>query len=159
VKAPRLSLTRRSLARAGTGALFIPFSLASGRAPAQGGRRPFDGVTLNVSCWSATYPTLLAQYLPEFTAQTGIKVNYDTPGFPVYNQRADLELSTKGSGYDVLNVTFIFTSRWIGAGWLAPLDGYLNDPNKTPADWGVADLLPGSVQPMRSKTGAIFGIP
>ena len=97
--------------------------------------------------------------MPEFTEKTGIKVNYDTPGFPVYNQRADLELSTKGSGFDVLNVTFIYTSRWIGAGWLTPLDDFIKDPNKTPADWDFADFLPGAVQPMRDKAGAVYGIP
>ena len=151
--------TRRTLLRAGAGSLLFPFTLLSGKAPAQGGRKPFEGVTLNVSCWSATYPTLLAQYVPEFTERTGVRVNYDTPGFPVYNQRADLELSTKGSGFDVLNVTFIYSSRWIGAGWMTPLDGFIKDPNKTPADWDFADFLPGSVQPMRDKQGAVYGVP
>ena len=121
--------------------------------------KPFQGVTLNVSCWSSTYPKLLGDYLPEFTERTGIKVNYDTPGFPVYNQRADLELSTKGSAFDVLNITFIFTSRWIGAGWFTPLEPFLKDPNKTPADWDYADILPGSIQPMRDKAGVVHGIP
>ena len=37
-----------------------------------------------------------ADTLPEFEAETGAKVNFDTPAFPVYNQRADLELSTRG---------------------------------------------------------------
>lgn len=111
---PRKRVTRRHVLQAGAGSLFIPFALKAGKAPAQGGKKPFEGVTLNISCWSATYPKLIADYLPEFTEKTGIKVNYDTPGFPVYNQRADLELSTKGSGFDVLNVTFIYTSRWIG---------------------------------------------
>lgn len=155
----RTRFTRRQMLRAGAGSLFIPFTLASGKAPAQGGKKPFDGVTLNVSCWSATYPKLIADYLPEFTDKTGIKVNYDTPGFPVYNQRADLELSTKGSSLDVLNVTFIYTSRWIGAGWLTPLDSFIKDPNKTPADWDFADFLSGSVQPMKDKAGAVYGIP
>jgi multiple sugar transport system substrate-binding protein len=141
------------------GALFIPFTLKAGKAPAQGGRKPFEGVTLNVSCWSSTYPKLIAEYIPEFTEKTGIKVNYDTPGFPVYNQRADLELSTKGSAFDVLNVTFIYTSRWIGAGWFTPLEPFINDPNKTPADWDFADFLDGSVRPMRDKAGAVYGIP
>ena len=121
--------------------------------------KPFQGVTLNVSCWSSTYPKLLGDYLPEFTEKTGIKVNYDTPGFPVYNQRADLELSTKGSAFDVLNITFIFTSRWIGAGWFTPLEPFLKDPNKTPTDWDYADILPGAVQPMRDKAGVVHGIP
>ena len=152
-------LSRRQIVRGGAGSLLVPFSLKSGKAVAQGGRKPFDGVTLNISCWSGTYPKLIADYLPEFTEQTGIKVNYDTPGFPVYNQRADLELSTKGSGFDVLNVTFIYTSRWIGAGWLTPLDPYIKDPSKTPADFEFADFLEGSVQPLRSRTGEIFGIP
>jgi multiple sugar transport system substrate-binding protein len=145
--------------RTGAGSLLIPFTLNSNKAPAQGGKKPFEGVTLNVSCWSATYPKLVADYIPEFTEKSGIKVNYDTPGFPVYNQRADLELSTNGSGFDVLNVTFIYTSRWIGAGWLTPLDPFLKDPNKTPADWDYSDFLPGSVQPMRDKAGAVYGIP
>jgi multiple sugar transport system substrate-binding protein len=155
----RRQLTRRQMLRAGAGSLFIPFTLRSGKAPAQGGKKPFEGVTLNISCWSATYPKMLAEYIPEFTERTGIKVNYDTPGFPVYNQRADLELSTKGSAFDVLNVTFIYTSRWIGAGWFTPLDPFINDPNKTPADWGFADFLEGSVRPMRDKAGAVYGIP
>ena len=148
----RARLTRRQMLRAGAGSLFIPFTLKSGKAPAQGGKKPFEGVTLNISCWSATYPKLLADYLPEFTEKTGIKVNYDTPGFPVYNQRADLELSTKGSGFDVLNVTFIYTSRWIGAGWLTPLDSFIKDPEqdagrlglrRLPAGLGAADARQG----------------
>src|ERR1700749_3989017 len=67
--------------------------------------RPFEGVTLNVSCWSAPFPKLLQTYLPEFEQLSGIKVNYETPGFLIYNQRIDLELSTRGSSYDVLNIT------------------------------------------------------
>jgi multiple sugar transport system substrate-binding protein len=130
------------------------------RAPAVLGQsKPFNGVTLNISCWSATYPKLLVDYLPEFTEKTGIKVNYDTPGFPVYNQRADLELSTQGSAFDVLNVTFIYSSRWIGAGWFTPLEPFIKDPNKTPADWDFADFLQGSLQPMRNKAGVVHGIP
>ncbi len=155
----RTRFTRRQVLGAGAGSLFIPLTLSAGKAPAQGGKKPFEGVTLNISCWSATYPKLIADYLPEFTDRTGIKVNYDTPGFPVYNQRADLELSTKGSAFDVLNVTFIYTSRWIGAGWLTPLDSFIKDPNKTPADWDYADFLSGSVQPMKDKAGAVYGIP
>ena len=155
----RSPLSRRQVLRAGAGTLFIPFTLAAGKAPAQGGKKPFEGVTLNISCWSATYPKLVADYLPEFTEKTGIKVNYDTPGFPVYNQRADLELSTKGSAFDVLNVTFIYTSRWIGAGWLTPLDSFIKDANKTPADFDFADFLGGSLQPLRDKAGAVYGVP
>ena len=121
--------------------------------------KPFAGTTINVSCWSAPYPKFLADYLPEFTEATGIKVNYDTPGFPVYNQRVDLELSTKGSAYDVLNITFIFSSRWIGAGWFTPIDDYLKDPNKTPVDFDFADFNSGAVAPLKDRKGVNYGVP
>ncbi len=119
----------------------------------------FSGVTLNVSCWSARYPQLLADYVNEFTELTGAKVNYDTPGLQVYNQRADLELSTKGAGYDVLNITFVFSSRWIGNGWLTPLDTFLNDSTKTSPDFDFADFLPGAVAPLKDAKGVVHGVP
>lgn len=140
-------------------------ALASGavgllHAPAVIGQaKRFSGVTLNVSCWSATYPRLLADYVQEFSQLTGATVNYDTPGFPVFNQRADLELSTKGAGFDVLNITFIFTNRWIGNGWFTPLDPFINDKSKTSPEFDFADFLPGAVLPLKSAKGETFGIP
>jgi multiple sugar transport system substrate-binding protein len=112
-------------------------------------------VTLNVSTFSAAYPKLLQQWLPEFEALTGAKVNFDTPSFPVYNQRADLELSTKGSAFDVVNVTFIYSSRWIGSGWLTPLDDYIRNTEHTPADWDVADFRTAPARPRPAATAAL----
>ena len=83
----------------------------------------------------------------------------DTPAFPVYNQRADLELSTRGSAYDVVNVTFIYTSRWINAGWLTPLDEFIANPNLTPADWGLQDFLPATLAAETGRDGKLYGIP
>jgi multiple sugar transport system substrate-binding protein len=130
------------------------------RAPAQVGRaKPFDGTTLNVAFYSAPYPKWLAEYVPDFEQSTGIKVSYETSAFPVYNQRMDLELSTKGSSYDVLNITFIYTSRWIGAGWFTPLDEFIKDPNRTPPDWDPSDFPPSALTPLTDKNGVLSGFP
>jgi multiple sugar transport system substrate-binding protein len=118
-----------------------------------------SGVTLNVSCWSARYPVLLGNYVHEFTELTGARVNYDTPGLQVFNQRADLELSTKGSGYDVLNITFVFSNRWIGNGWLTPLAPYIADRQKTTAAFDFDDFLPGAVSPLKDAKGVVHGVP
>jgi multiple sugar transport system substrate-binding protein len=59
----------------------------------------------------------------------------------------------------VVNVTFIYSSRWINAGWLTPLDDFIRDPNKTPADWDVDDFLPGLRAPETGKDGKLYGIP
>lgn len=148
---------RRALIK--TGAALGAGLLLPGRAAAQGGARKYAGITLNVSTFSAAYPKLLQQWLPEFEALTGAKVNFDAPSFPVYNQRADLELSTKGSAYDVVNVTFIYSSRWINSGWLTPLDDFIRNPNLTPADWDLNDFLPAARAPETGRDGKLYGVP
>ncbi|MGJ7510118.1 ABC transporter substrate-binding protein [Variovorax sp. GT1P44] len=154
---PTFDRQRRSLLQAG--AALGASTLLPGLAHAQAAAKKYAGVTLNVSTFSAAYPKLLQQWLPEFEALTGAKVNFDAPSFPVYNQRADLELSTKGSAYDVVNVTYIYTSRWINSGWLTPLDDYIRNPNLTAADWDLNDFLPGARAPETGRDGKLYGIP
>ncbi len=151
-------VTRRRLIQ-GTAALGAASLALPGKAPAAAGGKALAGTTLNVSTWSGPYTRWLPDYIPEFEEQTGARVNYENPALPIYNQRADLELSTHGSSYDVLNVTFIYSSRWIGAGWLTPLDPFIDDPAKTPADWNAGDFLAGASVPMRGGDGKLFGIP
>jgi multiple sugar transport system substrate-binding protein len=134
-------------------------AMLPGLVRAQSGAKKYSGVTLNVSVFSTAYAKLLQQWLPEFEASSGAKVNFDAPSFPVYNQRADLELSTRGSAYDVLNVTFIYSSRWINSGWLTPLDDFIKNPALTSADWDVKDFLPGALAPETGKDGKLYGIP
>lgn len=153
----RHPLSRRHVlagASALTGGLLLP-----GKAPAQGGAKPFAGVTLNVSIFNAPFARILTKWLPEFEAQTGARVVFDTPAFPVYNQRADLELSTGGAAYDVLNITFIYSSRWINAGWFTPLDEFIRDPDRTAPDWDVEDFLPGLRAVESDREGRLYGIP
>jgi multiple sugar transport system substrate-binding protein len=151
---------RRQLLR-GTAALGAAalFPGLSGLASAQGGAKKFAGVTLNVSTFSAAYPKLLQQWLPEFEALTGARVNFDAPSFPVYNQRADLELSTRGAAFDVVNVTFIYSSRWIESGWLTPLDDFVRNPNLTAPDFDLNDFLPAARAPETGRDGRLYGVP
>ncbi|BBE77533.1 MULTISPECIES: ABC transporter substrate-binding protein [Phytobacter] len=148
-------MQRRDLLKAM--AAFGVYSMIPAIARGANVARKYDGVTLNVSTFSTAWPQLIRQWLPEFEALTGAKVQLDTPAFPVYNQRADLELSTRGSSYDVVNVTFIYTSRWINAGWLTPLDEFV--ANLTPADWGLQDFLPATLAAETGRDGKLYGIP
>lgn len=150
-------MQRRDLLKAM--AAFGVYSMIPAIARGANVARKYDGVTLNVSIFSTAWPQLIRQWLPEFEALTGAKVQLDTPAFPVYNQRADLELSTRGSAYDVVNVTFIYTSRWINAGWLTPLDEFVANPNLTPADWGLQDFLPATLAAETGRDGKLYGIP
>ncbi|MBM3649407.1 MAG: extracellular solute-binding protein [Alphaproteobacteria bacterium] len=148
---------RRSVLRSGVGLS----ALASGvlGAPtivtAQG--KPHAGTTINAACFQTTYFEYLKNYFPEFEDKTGIKVNFNMQAFPVYNQRTDLELSTRGSALDVINVTFIYSGRWIGAGWVSNLDPFLKDPKLTPAGWDPEDFAGGPQSAMKNAKGETFG--
>jgi multiple sugar transport system substrate-binding protein len=138
----------------GAGALGLG---ALGAPPAVGQARPFAGQTLNGAAFQSTFFEYLRAYFPEFEERTGAKLNFNTQAFPVYNQRTDLELSTRGSALDVINVTFIYSGRWIGAGWLTNLGEFVNDRNRTPAEWDAADFVSGAQSAMQDAQGNTYG--
>ena len=117
----------------------------------------YAGTTIRGAAFSLPFHTYLKPYFSEFEAQTGIKVAFDVQAFPVYNQRMDLELSTGGSSYDVINLTFIYQGRWIGAHWVSDLDEFTTDPNATPPEWDPADFVAGVQSTMRDAKGHTYG--
>ncbi len=147
-------LRRRAVITGAAGMLALP-----GKAPAAVGAKPLSGVTLNVSCWNAPYPQFLKKYIPEFEQETGARVVYTTPAFPIYNQRMDIALATHSDAYDVINVTFIYIGRWVGAGWMTPLEPFIANPKLTPADWNPKDFLPGIEAAFRDAKGELCAVP
>jgi multiple sugar transport system substrate-binding protein len=150
-------IRRRGFLAGATGAS----ALAAGALPAPSvlgqTKSPHAGTTINASCFQTTYFDYLRNYFPEFEEKTGIKVNFNMQAFPVYNQRTDLELSTRGSALDVINVTFIYSGRWIGAGWVTNLDEFTKNRNATPPDWDPADFVAGPQSAMQNAKGETFG--
>ena len=59
----------------------------------------------------------------------------------------------------MINVTFIYSGRWIGAGWVTPLTDFIADPKHTPADWGGDDFLPGATAAFKDLQGRLCAIP
>jgi multiple sugar transport system substrate-binding protein len=123
-----------------------------------GQTKPFAGVTINGASFQHVFHTYLKEFIPEFEDKTGMKVNFTTQAFPVYNQRADLELSTKGGAWDFLNVTFIYSGRWIGAGWFTPLDEFMKDRNLTPPEFDAEDFVSGAQSTLRDARGLTYGL-
>ncbi|HSU04089.1 MAG TPA: extracellular solute-binding protein [Acetobacteraceae bacterium] len=143
-------LTRRAVL-AGVGAA-LPAPAVLGQAKSK-----YAGTTIRGAAFSLPFHQYLRQYFPEFEEKTGIKIVFDVQAFPIYNQRMDLELSTGGSSYDVINVTFIYQGRWIGAGWVTNLDEFTSDPNATPPDWDPADFVAGAQSSLRDAKGHTYG--
>jgi multiple sugar transport system substrate-binding protein len=147
----RRDLLRGALATAALPGVVKPARVAEAQ-PARG--KPFAGKTLNVFTFDHPYPRALKTMLPQFTESTGIKVEMETPSFMIYNQRADLELSTGSGAFDVMALTFIFSGKWIGAGWASPL----NELIARDAAVDMADFLPGAMAPEK-KGDSILALP
>ena len=130
-RASRASITRRKLLKASAAGA----ALAAFPAPLIAQTKPFAGVTLHGASFQHRFFTLLQKYIPEFEEKTGMKVDLQLSAIPVYNQQANLELSSGGSAFDFCNVTFTLASRWVAAGLLANLDEFTSDPILTPSDW------------------------
>jgi multiple sugar transport system substrate-binding protein len=137
-------LSRRRLLQAGASAALAGTTLAF---PAIAQPKPFAGITLRGAAYQHGFFNVLRKYIPEFESQTGMKVDLQLSAFPVYNQQADLELTSGGSAWDFCNVTFILAARWVAAGLLANLDDFSGDRKLTPASWNPADFVKGAQVP------------
>jgi multiple sugar transport system substrate-binding protein len=125
--------------------------------PAIAQSKPFNGLRLRGAAYQHGFFNHLRKYIPEFEAATGMTVDLQLSAFPVYNQQADLELSSGGSAWDFCNVTFILAARWVAAGLLANLDDFTNDRKLTPAHWNPADFVKGAQVPYTGKDGKTYG--
>ncbi len=123
--------------------------LATGRAAAQGRR-----TTIKMMQVSHAYSNGLNAQLGELEKKTGIKAEIDLMSFPVLNQRADLELASGSGAYDVIQMIFIRTGRWVRAGWAEPLNPFL-DKDK---DVDLPDFVAGAMAPFR-RGDTIYALP
>lgn len=119
----------------------------------------FKGSKLKVMMVGQSFPEALQVRLPEFTKVSGIDVELEQLGFAVLNQRADLELSSGSGAYDAMQLIFIRSGRWIGAGWAEDLTPYIEDPTKTDKkELDVEDFVAGAIQPFK-RGNSIYALP
>jgi multiple sugar transport system substrate-binding protein len=128
------------------------------RAWAQPGK-PYAGTRIKMAQVAHAYGDGLVVRLPAFEQQSGIKVEIDQMSFPVLNQREDLELASGSGAYDVMQMIFIRSGRWIGAGWAEPLNPFIENAqltDKTALD--VNDFVPGAMAPFK-RGETIYALP
>jgi multiple sugar transport system substrate-binding protein len=127
--------------------------------PVRAQGKPYAGTRIKVAQIQHAYGAGLVERLPQFEQKTGIKVEIDQMSFPVLNQRTDLELSSASGAYDVLQMIFIRSGRWIAAGWAEPLNPFLDDPKRTDKKaLDVEDFVGGAMAPFR-RGATIYALP
>ncbi|MCC0063424.1 MAG: sugar ABC transporter substrate-binding protein [Defluviimonas sp.] len=87
----------------------------------------------------------------DFTAKTGISVEWVTLEENVLRQRVTTDITTKGGQFDIMTIGMYETPIWGKNGWLVPL-------NDLSADYDVADLLPAMAGGL-SYDGTLYAAP
>jgi multiple sugar transport system substrate-binding protein len=111
---------------------------------------PFDwkraqGETLSLHLNKHPFTESLLPALGEFTALTGIEVEYNILSEEEYREKLIIELSSGSGGVDVFMTGPFDNWSYVGANWLEPLDDYLGNPALTPSDYEPDDFYPALI--------------
>jgi sorbitol/mannitol transport system substrate-binding protein len=90
-------------------------------------------------------------YTDQFTADSGIAVEWVTLEENVLRQRVTTDITTNGGQFDIMTIGMYETPIWGANGWLVPLDDLS-------AEYDVADLLPAMAGGL-SYDGTLFAAP
>jgi sorbitol/mannitol transport system substrate-binding protein len=90
-------------------------------------------------------------YTAEFTAKTGINVEWVTLEENVLRERVTTDITTKGGQFDIMTIGMYETPIWGKNGWLVPL-------NDLSAEYDAADLLPAMAGGL-SYDGTLYAAP
>jgi hypothetical protein len=102
-----------------------------------------EGAELKLLLNQHPYQQALVSELPQFEALTGIKVTYDVFPEQNYFDKVTIDLSAgESSTYDVFMTGAYMIWQYAPAGWMEPLEPFINDPSKTNADYDFEDIFP-----------------
>jgi multiple sugar transport system substrate-binding protein len=103
------------------------------------------GQTIKLSLNKHPFTESLIPSLNDFTKLTGIKVDYNVLSEEEYRDKIIIELSSGGGSVDVF-MTGPFTSwSYVYAGWLEPLDSYLDNSSLVEENYDLDDFFPALI--------------
>lgn len=122
---------------------------SGGVAPAQAQSGDFDwraheGESIKLLLNQHPYQQALVSELASFTELTGIEVTYDVFPEQNYFDKVTIDLQAgESSTYDAFMTGAYMIWQYAPAGWMEPLEPYINDPSKTNPDYDFEDIIPG----------------
>jgi multiple sugar transport system substrate-binding protein len=120
----------------------IPLSASVTTAQDEFDWRKYEGTTLHLLLNQHPYQQALVGELDKFTELTGIKTEYDVVPEQNYFDKVTIDLSAGDSStYDVFMTGAYMIWQYAPAGWMEPLEPYINDPAKTNPDYDFEDIF------------------
>lgn len=103
--------------------------------------RKYEGTKLNLLLNQHPYTEALMGNLQTFIDLTGIEITYDIFPEQNYFDKVTIDLSSGTGSYDVFMTGAYQVWQYAPAGWMEPLEGYINDPELTNSDYDWEDLF------------------
>ena len=130
---------------------------------------PYKGQTLVVNFPAHPHYNAVMKVLPEFTKETGIRVEVDQLQYLKMREKQTLELTKSKGDYDLLAYVVFSKADYVFADQLENLAKYFMNPKLSDPNYDSEDLIDGYVQNigvaggvkgyLPGKTGSTYGIP
>jgi multiple sugar transport system substrate-binding protein len=109
----------------------------------------------------------LADLLPQFEAETGMKLEVSAPALGPLIEKTVQVLKADTPSFDLVNYLGFLTTQQVGGGYFTRLNDYIDNAEETPPDWDFKDFIPAAVEnvgrydlKLHKKGGNdIYGIP
>ena len=104
--------------------------------------KAYSGTTLEVQFNEHTYANAVVEKLDEFTELTGIEVNYTITPESNYFDKLNTSLSSRSGTPDVYMTGAYQLWEYAPAGYVEPLEDYINNQSLTASDYDFDDFYP-----------------
>ncbi|MEM6889466.1 MAG: extracellular solute-binding protein [Pseudomonadota bacterium] len=130
---------------------------------------PYEGTTLVVNFPAHPHFDAVMQVLPQFTEETGIRVEVDQLQYLKMREKQTLELTKNNGDYDLIAYVVFSKADYVYADQLENLAKYFMNPALADPNYDADDLIDGYVGNigvaggskgyLPGPTGSLFGIP
>ena len=122
-------------------ALVLVFTVGTSFA-AEFNWRKYEGTTIRMLLTKSAFTPINKKHIKEFEELTGIKVKAEYYSSAPLRRKLVMELGAKNKDLDVFAGMMKTAFQYEKAGWLEPLDKYINNPELTGPDFDFADFAP-----------------
>ena len=109
----------------------------------------YEGTTINVMFNEHNYSKAVISKIEEFEDLTGITVEYSSTPESNYFDKLNTSLSSRSGTPDVYMTGAYQVWEYASAGYMEPLEDYINDASKTAADYNYDDFISATVEPLK----------
>ncbi|MFY8043303.1 MAG: sugar ABC transporter substrate-binding protein, partial [Rhodoferax sp.] len=110
------------------------------------GRADLAGQTVYFSAPEHPHYDAMVKLLPDFTRETGIKVELARETLTRIKQRQLVELAKPQSGFDLVSYVVTWKSEYVKKGLIQPLAPLFANPRLADPRYDMADLVPSYLQ-------------